>query len=85
MKTFCCHFSLKFHLYIDPKQALYDGIYKFTLHGNVDAKLVVKEDRTKKNILVQYSLDKQSDLEIDGSGYSRSGENYSGSFDINSM
>ena len=72
-------FSLKRNLYIYLTQAMYGGIYEFTLHGNVDAKLVVKEDRTKNYILVQSSLDKQSDWKMDGSGYSGSGESFSGS------
>ncbi|CAB4007610.1 Hypothetical predicted protein, partial [Paramuricea clavata] len=49
----------------DPEQELkayvlapYDGMYKFTLHGSVNAELLVTQQRDKKDILMTSSLER---------------------------
>ena len=48
--------------FLNSLQAPYDGMYKFTLHGSVNAELLVTQHRDKKDILMESPLERGKKL-----------------------
>jgi hypothetical protein len=44
--------------FLNSLQTVYDGMYKFTLHGSVNAELLVTQHRDKKDILMESPLER---------------------------